>query len=271
MFKPLGYSIKFFNAIATLMVGYLANLGFPRLGEVLRPIALSNYEKIAVEKAAGTVVAERALDVLMLLLFIILALTLEYDTLWSYIQENQALADKIIGIFTSPLFYILILALSITGFVVLRSRWFRNSKLWYRIVEMLKGFADGLISILKLERPIIFILHTLFIWLMYFLMTRLCFYAFEPTAALSLSSGLMVFVLGTLGFVFPSPGGMGSYHALIMAALAIYGVDQTDAFTLANILFFTIQIFCNLLFGLMAYVLLPIYNKNYEGALSTKN
>jgi uncharacterized protein (TIRG00374 family) len=271
MFKPMGYTIRFFNAIATLMVGYLANLGFPRLGEILRPVALSNYEKIPVEKAAGTVVAERALDMLMLLLFTLLAMFLEFDTLWNYILENQGLVDKIVPILTSPFFFIPVLLVAVLSVFILRGDWIRSTRIWIRVMDMVKGFLDGLISVLKLEQPLVFIAHTLFIWIMYFLMTRVCFYAFEPTAELSLSAGLMVFVFGTLGFVFPSPGGMGSYHALLMAGLALYGVEQSDGFTFANILFFSIQIFCNLFFGLMAYVLLPLYNKNYEGALLTEN
>jgi len=213
MFKPMGYSIKFFNAMATLMFGYFANLGFPRLGEILRPVGLSRYEKIGVEKVAGTIVAERALDVLMLLLFISLALLLEYDTLWTFIQENQAIMDKVMPIISNPLFIVGVLILGAGGLFLLRSQWFRNSSIGVKVFSLLEGLWEGVKSVLKLEKPWLFILHTVFIWTMYFLMTRVCFYAFEPTAGLSLLAGLMVFVFGTLGIVFPSPGGMGSYHA----------------------------------------------------------
>ncbi|GLR18519.1 lysylphosphatidylglycerol synthase transmembrane domain-containing protein [Portibacter lacus] len=271
MFKPLGHTVKFKNALGTLMIGYFANLGLPRLGEVLRPVALSRYEKISVEKVVGTIVAERALDVIMLLLFIGLALLLEYDRLWSYILENQAILDKVMPILTSPLFYILILIFAVSGILLIRSAWFKKSKLGVKVFGLVHGLMEGIKSIFNLERPSLFILHTVFIWVMYFLMTRLCFYAFEPTAGLSLVAGLMVFVFGTLGIVFPSPGGMGSYHALIMAGLAIYGVEQADSFSYANIIFFTIQLFCNVFFGLLAYILLPLLNKNYEGELSTQN
>ncbi len=271
MFKPLGHKVKFLNALSTLMIGYLANLAVPRVGEVVRPIAFARYEKVGVEKVVGTIVAERALDVLMLLLFIGLALLLEYDTLWGFIQENQGLMDKIMPIISSPLFYIAIVLAGVGGVFFLRSSWFRNSKLGVKIFSLLGGFMEGIKSVFKLEKPFIFIAHTVFIWVMYLMMTRVCFYAFEPTSALSLTAGIMIFVLGTLGIVFPSPGGLGTYHALLMAGLAIYGIDQTDAFSFANIIFFTIQLFCNVFFGVLAYVLLPLINKNYEGALSTEN
>lgn len=271
MFKPLGHKIKFFNAIATLMFGYFANLGLPRLGEVLRPVALSRYEKIGVEKVIGTIVAERALDVFMLLLFIGLAFTLEYDTIWNYISANQALSAKLMPILSSPLFYIFVVVAGLVGVFILRSKSFKNSKFGKKLFGLLEGLFEGVKSIFKLENPFLFILHTLFIWTMYFLMTRLCFFAFEPTSGLSSLAGLMIFVFGTLGIVIPSPGGMGTYHAALMAGLALYGIEQVDAFSFANIIFFTIQLFCNVFFGLLAYLLLPLMNKNYEGSLSTEN
>ena len=93
-------------------------------------------------------------------------------------------------------------------------------------------------------------------------MTYVAFFAFAPTANLSAVAGLVVFVFGTLGVVFPSPGGMGSYHFLIGEGLALYGVNAADGFSFANIVFFSVQIFCNVLFGLVAFIYLPLYNKN---------
>lgn len=271
MFRSLGYTIKLFNALGTIMFMYFANLGLPRLGEILRPVALSKYEKVGVEKVVGTIVAERALDFIMLLLVVGLALIIEYDTLWGFIVENQALSDKIINLITNPLIYVLLVGAGISALFFLKSDYFRRTKLGIKIYGILEGLMEGIKSILNLEKPILFIGHTLFIWIMYFLMTRVCFYSYEPTSNLGLEAGLMVFVFGTLGIVFPSPGGMGSYHALIMAGLALYGVAQTDGFSYANIIFFSIQIFCNVIFGLTAYLMLPVMNKNYEGAIPIKS
>ena len=92
-------------------------------------------------------------------------------------------------------------------------------------------------------------------------MTYLCFFAFEPTSHLGLKAGLLVFVFGAFGFVIPAPGGMGSYHVLVMAALALYGINQIEAFSFVNIAFFSVQIFCNILFGLLALAVLPAINK----------
>ena len=92
-------------------------------------------------------------------------------------------------------------------------------------------------------------------------MTYLCFFAFAPTANLGMTAGLVVFVFGTMGMIIPTPGGMGSYHFLIGEGLKIYGISDADGFSFANIIFFSIQIFCNIGFGLIALLVLPWINK----------
>ena len=99
------------------------------------------------------------------------------------------------------------------------------------------------------------------IWAMYYVMTVFALQSFAPTTDLPLVVGLVVFVFGALGIVIPSPGGMGTYHALVIAALSLYGVSGDDGFSLANIAFFSINIFCNILFGILALILLPIINR----------
>ena len=73
--------------------------------------------------------------------------------------------------------------------------------------------------------------------------------------------GLMVFLFGALGIVVPTPGGMGAYQSLVTAALSIYGVDSSDGFSFSNMVFFAIQIGANVLLGVIALILLPIYNR----------
>ena len=135
-----------------------------------------------------------------------------------------------------------------------------STKIGGKIFDIILGLKEGLMSVFKLRQPALFIFHTLFIWYCYFAMTYVVFFAFEPTAHLGPVAGLVIFVFGTLGIVFPSPGGMGSYHYLVGEGLALYGIEQGDAFSFANIIFFSVQLFCNVLFGLIALVLLPIYN-----------
>jgi len=88
------------------------------------------------------------------------------------------------------------------------------------------------------------------------------FFSFEPTAHLDAVTGLVTFVFGTLGIVIPTPGGMGSYQYLISEALGLYGIASSDAFSFANILFFSVQLFCNIFLGIITLVVLPIFNAN---------
>jgi len=102
---------------------------------------------------------------------------------------------------------------------------------------------------------------TVMIWLMYFLMMFLCFRSFAPTAHLGPMAGLMVFVFGGLGVVFPSPGGMGTFHVMVISALTIYGIHGDDAFSFTNIQYFSIQLFGTLLWGIIGLIVLPLINK----------
>jgi len=147
-------------------------------------------------------------------------------------------------------------------FVLLfKSKRIQNSGPGKKIRTFILGVIEGLKTIRSLKNPTVFVLHSLNIWLMYYLMLYVGFSAFEPTASLGPLAGLIVFTLGSFGIVIPSPGGMGTYHFLVTAGLMLYGVNGADGFSFANILFFTIQIFGNIIFGILAMVMLPFLNR----------
>ena len=139
------------------------------------------------------------------------------------------------------------------------------TNLFKKVADLLKGFWDGILSVKKLENPPLFIFYTIMIWVAYYVMYYMYLPAFGPTEHLGFVVALMVFVFGAFGIVIPSPGGMGSYHALVIAALAIYGITGSDAFSFANFSFFATQ-FVNIVFGLAAIILLPTINKKYQPA-----
>lgn len=264
LLKPLGRSPRFVNTFLTTMLGYFANLGLPRLGEVLKPVTLAQYEKIPVEKVLGTIVVDRIMDVICLLTIIGIAFTLEFDKLWGYLQANMGGEEESDGLLSNPI----TLGLGAIGLVVLGVAFiFRTkimqTKLFHKVVDMAKGFWAGIISVKKLENPPLFIFYTVMIWVAYYAMYYMYLPAFEPTAHLGLTAALLIFVFGAFGIVIPSPGGMGSYHYLVIAALAIYGISDGDAFSFANFSFFSTQI-VNIFFGLIAVIFLPMINKNYN-------
>ncbi|MCB0703825.1 MAG: flippase-like domain-containing protein [Saprospiraceae bacterium] len=264
LLRPLGYKPSMVNGFFTIMLGYFANLGFPRIGEVIRAGTFARYEGIPTEKVFGTVVVDRIADVITLALVLAFTFLIEFDRILALLRSfgNAGGAESGGGWF--KWLVISMLAIGILGGLLVMIFWqqVKTSKLYKKVLGIGIGFLDGIRTIQKLEHPGRFILHSLNIWFMYYLMTYLGFHAFAPTAELGALPALMVFTVGALGIVIPSPGGMGTYHALVTACLvSMYGIAKADAFSFANILFFSIQLGCNILLGVMALVVLPIYNR----------
>jgi len=259
LLQPLGYRPGFLNAFLTIMLGYFANLGLPRAGELVRVASLAKYEDIPAEKVLGTVVVDRIVDVLSLAIVISLAFLLEFDTIFGFLapwfgESPENTQTNLLGYLAGAIIF------ASTLFFFFRKRWLQ-SRPGKKIRAMLQGFGEGLRSIRHLKHPGLFAFHSLNIWLMYYLMNWLGFQAFGPTEQLGFSAALVIFVAGSIGMVIPSPGGMGTYHLLITAALTgLYHLHGPDAFSFANIVFFTIQIGANVLLGLLALILLPIIN-----------
>ena len=262
MLRVFGGTPKLSNAFLTINLGYFANLGFPRLGEIIRPATMARYENISLERVVGTVVVERMVDVLMILIATALALFLGREVILDWVLSVADFSKF------ASLKWVAILGGTLTLLFIFLA-WHQrqrimDSTLGQKLSGILRGFAEGIQTVLKVDRPSVFLLHTLNIWVMYFLMTLFTLQAFAPTAGQSLVAALVTFVSGGWGIVIPSPGGMGTYHFLTGQSLQLYGVSALDAFSWSNISFFTIQIGCNVLIGLIALLTLPAINRNYQ-------
>ena len=263
MFKAIGYSPSMLNLFGTVMINYLANLGVPRSGEVIRAGLLSNYEDIPLEKVLGTIFTDRIFDVIMLFIVIVLAMFFGGSEFITYLNDNIDLSSKINSFLSHPVLVISVILLSIISLWLVwknRSKAL-ESRVGKKIRSLFVGFSDGVQSVRGVSSIPLFIFYTVAIWVLYYLMTYLAFFSFTATSGLGPIAGLVVFVFGSLGIVIPTPGGMGSYHYLVGEGLALYGVNGIDAFSFANIVFFSINIFINILFGLAALIYLPLYNK----------
>jgi uncharacterized protein (TIRG00374 family) len=263
LLRTLGHRPRLVNAFLTINLGYFANLGFPRFGEIMRPAAMARYEKIKLERVIGTVVVGRTLDVITLLSLSVLTLLVAGDRLWAWLEANASISERLAGMEW------LLSSIVVLGVAGLALAWFqreriRESRVGSKVTGVLTGFAEGLRTIATVERPAWFVLHSLNIWFMYYLMTLFVFFAFAPTAGLGAEAALTTFVSGGWGIVVPSPGGMGSYHYMAQSALGLYGLPGDDAFSWANISFFSINIGCNVLIGLLALFLLPRINRSYD-------
>ena len=244
--RPMGYRMRFWSAFYGIMLGYFANLGLPRVGEIVRAGAVARMDQLPIEVTLGTTVTDRILDVLMLVIFLLFGLWLEFDVLMQWLAYGfDALFGRIDGV-TGLAAGSVLLAIALT-----HHQW-KKWKLVQTLLGRAKGFIRAMLSLRHVEQPVRFGVYTVGIWLMYFLMMWFCLYSYEPTRHLGPKEAFVTFDFGALGMIAPFPGGMGSFHFMVMQALKHYGIDEISAFSYSMINFFSVQIFCNVLFGLIA-------------------
>lgn len=230
MLLPMGYNPRISTTFYSVMVAYLANMAVPRLGEITRCGIVQRYEKVPFDKAVGTIVVERSIDLLCLILVTILLFLTQFTLIYDFFQEKVLIpiADK----FSSGLNMLLILGGSVLVLVVIGIflvRKFKHTESYLRLRIMIMNVRDGIYSIRHLKNLPLFIFYSVFIWVCYFAMVWVCFYALEQTMHLGLSEALAVLVFGTVGII-STPGGIGAYHLIVTETLvALYGLDRTYA------------------------------------------
>jgi len=244
--RPTGYRLRFWSAFYGIMLGYFANLGLPRFGELVRAGAVARMDQVPIEVALGTTVTDRILDLLMLGIFLLIGLWLEFDVLIQWLSYGmEALYSRLDGV-TGLAAGTLLLVIALT-----RHQWKRWTFL--RLLQhRAKGFFRAMFSLRRVDKPVHFVLYTVGIWVMYYLMMWFCLYSYEPTRHLGPKEAFVTFDFGALGMIAPFPGGMGSFHFMVIQALKHYGIDEIAAFSYSMINFFSVQIFCNVFFGLIA-------------------
>jgi glycosyltransferase 2 family protein len=219
---PTGNKVGLINSFLSLMNGYLVNLAVPRGGEVSRCYNLYKLEKTPVETSFGTVVVERIVDVICLLVLIALSFLAEWDKLKKFIDSLNFSSS---GSFAIPLWMIL-LALASILFLIAIYLLRKNEK----ILNVINGFKEGLLAIFKLKNKALFIFYSVGIWLLYFLMSYFVIKAFPETENLGFSAVLTLFAIGSIAMAVPLPGGAGSYHTLVPLGLVmLYQLPQPDA------------------------------------------
>lgn len=251
--EPLGYKPRFLNSVFTIFTAYLINLFLPRAGEVARATGISKYEAIPFEKAFGTIVAERIIDVIMLLLIIAGAFFYQFDLLKDLIQSK---------IPDNPMYVVVLLLLfsivvGIFYYLVTKSK----TSFFIKIRNFINGLLDGLKSVLIMKRRGAFIFHTIFIWAMYLLMFYTVSFALPETAHLSMGAVITGFVVGALS-IATTNGGLGTYPLGVQQVLILYGVASNPALAFGWLMW-TAQTFMILLFGGISLLVLPIYNRKF--------
>lgn len=249
LLQPLGYYPHFLNSFMAVMAGYLANLGVPRSGELLRGASLSTYEKIPFDKAFGTIVSERIADLIMLMLLVIVGLSIQTDNLLEYFETLSINPFLSIGI----LFGLVLMGVLILKFI-------KRSKLpvIIKLKDFAKGLLEGMRSILKMKNKKAFIFHTFFIWGMYLLMFYVIKYAIPETSNLSFEAIMAGFIVGSFA-VSTTNGGIGVYPIAVGAVLLFFGIDQQAGKAFGWVVWGTQTILVVVLGGI-SLLLLPIFN-----------
>ena len=268
LIEPMGYSPSLKNTIYSLMVGYFANLAIPRLGEVSRCGALSKAESIPFNKLLGTVIVERIIDVISLLLCMLFAAIIEFKRLGSFFSENifNPITNKFEQLANSPLSItgMIVMLIVLAAVVIYFKRKNKTKGTESAISKLIKGFIDGLRSVANLKRPGRFIFHSILIWFLYYLGTYVAFFAFPFTAGLGAGAALFLLVASGLGMSAPVQGGIGAYHLLVSQGLMLYGLSQQDGLTFATLLH-TLQMLLVVIFGIISLILLFSANKKRPG------
>ncbi|PKV66223.1 hypothetical protein ATE90_2683 [Polaribacter sp. Hel1_33_96] len=249
MLDPLGFKPKFTNSVLAVLVGYLVNLAVPRAGEVSRALVLKNYEDIPFEKGFGTIVAERIADLIMMLCIILITLFVQFDFIYELLTKNFNPTKIIIGL------AILIIAFYILTSIIKKAK----SGFLLKIKTFVSGLIEGVTSIFKMKKKWAFIFHTLFIWAMYVAMFWATIPAIEGLEV-PLGGILIGFIAG--GFsIAATNGGIGLYPIAVAGALALFDIPAEPA-TAFGWIMWTAQTAMIIVFGGLAFLFLPIYNKD---------
>lgn len=250
MLNPMGYHPRLINNILAIFITYIANLGVPRSGEFFRATVLQTYEDIPFEKSFGTIIAERTIDLLMLLLTIGLALTLESDLIYSLLEEKAINPYNLIG-------GLLLFALGLYFLVIQIKK--SKHPLAQKINGLLNGLAEGFLTIIKMEKKWAYLFHTLFIWGMYIAMFYIIKFSLPETQDLGFEPLLIGFIVGALT-ISATNGGIGIYPFSVSLVLISYGISKESSLAFGWIMW-TAQTVMVILFGSLSFFLLPLVNR----------
>jgi uncharacterized protein (TIRG00374 family) len=261
LYQAMNYNISTANSLHAVFIGYFINYFIPRGGEVSRCAALSKTNHLPLEKGLGSVITERLVDMVMLLIILGAVFVLQFDIIYNYINTNLAKENNTTG--SNLKYYLLaIVLIGAAAIFILRKQLF-NTPLFAKVLDKLKGFTQGLTSIKAVKKPILFIALSVSIWLCYILMMYFCLFALPATTHLNFTQCLTVFAMGTIGIVIPAPGaGAGTYHFAVMQGLLLFGVAQDDGIAYATIVHGAQMVMFIILGAISSLVVLSKHKQN---------
>jgi hypothetical protein len=263
LMEPIGVKAPLRNTFLAVVAGYMANLAIPRLGEFSRCALLHRYNQAPLEATIGTVITERIIDTLTLLLFLLIVLITQFNLYGQYVLNFVHPFLNKLPLLKNPILYLLLLALFI-GFYFIYRKVFKQKntvpqKKTHRVIILFQKFFNGISSVTRVKNKGLLIFNSVAIWLFYLATTYVNFWALPETSALGINAALAILVWGAFGFIL-TQGGLGAYQLIAMQVFALYGINTNIGFALGWIIW-TAQTLVILVFGTMAFLLFPILNK----------
>lgn len=246
----LGYQPSFSNKLLAVCISYFVNLTIPRSGELTRAIVVNKYENIPFDKAFGTIVAERVVDLLLFFLFVVLALLFECNTLSNYLLSKTPL-DLVLSFFAILAFF---------SFLIVWAWKYSKWKAIQWLKSKIAGLVEGIFSIWRMPGRRPFLYHSLFIWATYLLMFYVMIFAMPETSSIGFGAVLMAFIFGSVAVGFTNSG-FGAYPVLVGEILVLYGVDNIAGNALGWLIWIS-QTLLIVILGTASFLLLPFLNRN---------
>ena len=246
----IGYKPNFKLNFLAVSIGYFVNLSIPRSGEVSRALILKKYQDVPFDKAFGTIIGERIVDFIILLLFIFVSLVIEFNTLKSFLLSYIPI-DKVV----------ILLIVSCVGFLFgIYLYFYSTSKIILSIKSKISGLKEGAMSIYTMPHKWVFLAYTLMIWFSYVLMFYVSTLALQETSHITFGTALVAFVIGSLTIAFTN-GGFGFFPILIAKILFLYNIPL-EAGNAFGWIVWTSQLFITVSLGLLSFLLLPLIKRS---------
>lgn len=258
LLEPLGYRPHNNNMFCAVMIGYLTNMAIPRLGEIARCGILTRQERIPMNEAIGTVLAERIVDLITLLILIFLTIAIQYKRVEHFFYIN--IWEKIQVLFsTRYIIYVFFIILGIVIVSILISYLFRQTVWYQKMIRFLRSIKQGFLMAFRLQKRGLFVLYTFLIWGCYLLMIVVGFQCFQATSVLGIKPALSVLSFGSIGMML-TQGGLGAYQLLVQETLRLYDIAGIYGFSFGW-LSWLLQAAIVLLLGLGSLMALPFLRR----------
>lgn len=259
--EPLGDKPRSSVSVYSIFLSYAASLVIPRIGEFTRCGVLKRWEGISFTRALGTVVTERAVDSLIVLIMTAVILLSQLPVFMNFFSRTGTRFDEIFGMFTATGYIVTAICglAAMAGIFIMRKR----LSFYGKVKTTMQGLIDGVMSLKGVRNIPLFVFYSLAIWMSYFLHYYLTFFCFDATAHLGITCALVTFIVGSIAVLVPTPNGAGPWHFAVKTMLILYGVADSDALYFVLIVH-TVQTFLVVILGIFSLIMLALTKRNVQ-------